>query len=466
MQGPLEDPLDILNQYRSRINHTLQDVYEDWKHPAFKNAGHYKKVFEEGLKLHGDPASGDHTHVDHTSVVAAAIDYWNIRRGPFLELYGRKLEAVAEELASPLLSYMSEESRKLAHVCALQDPDRALEFLSAVKSSKQAEQNAREKNVFPQDNALEKDSLKKQAAEKNSSPLSQKSEEKATSLGGSEVFEELTKQCTQKLYAYLEEKKLDLTPERITRVERQAEKASNFIFHAHTLKGTSPTIKETEHFLLRAKYELDRIPEIRDELTHKWQEAGSYKREKDELIAHIIAERQASIEGRMYLIAKQNGFKAASNLPDLAEKELKINRALTERLAHELIKKHGLSEKTATSCAKDILRYQETHGEKPSSGQMSAMVQISRELDKDGYPASMGSHNIEYLRRRDWDHQFRELSSAGKDLSGFRNFPHDSQTYREIETCVKSYGAESYRETTPARAVEENEKVYSIEMSL
>jgi hypothetical protein len=54
---------------------------------------------------------------------------------------------------------------------------------------------------------------------------------------GADVFEELTKQCIQKLYTYLGEEKRDLTPDLIKRVENQAEKAANFIFHAHTLRA-------------------------------------------------------------------------------------------------------------------------------------------------------------------------------------------------------------------------------------
>ncbi len=101
---------------------TLKDVYKDWKHPAFRKTDHYKRVFEEGLNLHGE---------------AAAIAYWNTRREPFLELYEQKLGMVAQELTSPILSYMSEESRELARSCALEDPDRVLEFLGKIKDSKQ-----------------------------------------------------------------------------------------------------------------------------------------------------------------------------------------------------------------------------------------------------------------------------------------------------------------------------------------
>lgn len=292
-------------------------------------------------------------------------------------------------------------------------------------------------------------------------PLTQEhSKEKPVRINGAQVFAELTKQCAQKLYSYLAEEKIDLTPDLIKRIDRQGERAANFIFHAHTLKGTRPTAKETKYFLLRAKYELNRIPEIRNNIIDGWQKANSYKGEKDELIAHMIAERQASIEGRMYLQAKQAGFTPLPNIPDLAAKELKSHRAQTESLSQELIQKHRLSKSAATSCAKDILRHQETHGEKPTDSQMAAMVQISKELDKQGYPASMGTHNIEYLRRRDGDMQCREMAVQGKDFSGFKNFPHAGENYSQPQARVKS--------DDQAKPVHQQaqEKVYAMDFSM
>lgn len=324
-----------------------------------------------------------------------------------------------------------------------------------------------EKDVPSEKTLVEKVFLEKKTVEKSPITLSQKSEEKTflkektASMKKGGVFEELTQQCVKKLYAYLGEERIDLNPDLIKRVEKQAEKAANFIFHAHTLKGTQPTEKETKHFLLRAKYELDRLPEIRDTIIAGWQKANRYKGEKDELIAHMIAERQASIEGRMYLEAKQRGLPPTPTIPDMAGKELKTNRAKTETLAQDLIKKHGLSETAATNCAKDILRYQETHGEKPSDSQMAAMVQISHELDKKTSPSSMDSHNIEYLRRRDGDLQFRELASQGKDLSGFREFPHKEQSYSQPQTWVKPYETQK-----PARVIEENASDYDLGFSM
>jgi hypothetical protein len=322
-------------------------------------------------------------------------------------------------------------------------------------------------NVSPENPVLVRDSLEKKTIEKNTiSPL-QKSEEqslfkeKTVLMKNQEVFDGLIKECIKKLYAYLGEERIDLNPDLIKRVEKQAEKAANFIFYAHTLKGTQPTEKETKHFLLRAKYELDHIPEIRDTIIADWQKAGSYKGEKDELIAHMIAERQASIEGRMFLKAKQTGLKPLPIIPELAAKELKAHRTKTETFAQELAKKHGLSEAAAIDCAKNILRHQETHGEKPSDSQMAAMAQISCELDKQSYPPSMGFHNIEYLRRRDGDLQFREMAAQGKDLSGFNNFPYKEQSYAQPHTTAKSYKEKSFD-----RSVEENAKSYGMELSI
>ena len=69
------------------------------------------------------------------------------------------------------------------------------------------------------------------------------------------TFQEIEKQCTQYLYNYLEKEKRFLTSELTERISLQAERAANFIYHAHTVKGTNPTVEQTKLFLLRAKYE-------------------------------------------------------------------------------------------------------------------------------------------------------------------------------------------------------------------
>ena len=92
---------------------------------------------------------------------------------------------------------------------------------------------------------------------------------------------------------------------------------------------------------------------------------------------------------------------------------------------------------------------------------MAAMVQISRELDKQGYPSSIGVHNIEYLRRREGDLQFREMISQERDLSGFKGFPHKEQNYSQPHVTAKSYENQK-----SARDIEENVKSYGMELSM
>jgi ATP-dependent exoDNAse (exonuclease V) alpha subunit len=135
----LPDLVGTLNQLRLKINHTIQDVYEDWKHPAFKQADFYKRVFEKGLNEYGEQES---------------VQYWNEKREPYIRVFEEKIEHVERELQSPFLSYMSDKSRDLARKAAFEDPDRALEFLDSVKASKQAEQREQEKSLQHKQDSL------------------------------------------------------------------------------------------------------------------------------------------------------------------------------------------------------------------------------------------------------------------------------------------------------------------------
>jgi hypothetical protein len=127
---------ESLAQEKERVNHTSQDVAEDFKHPAFMRADHYRRVFEEGLKRYGEEK---------------AVEYWQSKRGEFFALYEKKIASVGETLASPLLSYMSQESKGLAYKAAFEDPDKALKFLGQVKEVKQAEIETKEKQTRVRD---------------------------------------------------------------------------------------------------------------------------------------------------------------------------------------------------------------------------------------------------------------------------------------------------------------------------
>ncbi|OJW51839.1 MAG: hypothetical protein BGO67_07395 [Alphaproteobacteria bacterium 41-28] len=260
---------------------------------------------------------------------------------------------------------------------------------------------------------------------KESENLSQpiKAYEKHAPIEGQLIFESVIKHCEKHLYDYLEKEKRHLTPELQEQISIQSKRAANYIFHSHTLKETTPTLEETKLFLLRAKYELNRIPEIRMEIMKDWQREGHFDETKanpqaqgsrNGLMAHMIAQRQASIEGRLYLEAKQKGLNPSYHIPDWAEQEFKNNRQQTKSLAQKIVAKHSLPEKAALYCAKDILRYKETHGEKPTTDQIAKMVQVSKELEGKTYAPRLreyGSHEIEFLRRNTGDLLFRHLSS-------------------------------------------------------
>jgi len=226
-------------------------------------------------------------------------------------------------------------------------------------------------------------------------------------------FEEVEKHCEKYLSDYLKKENRALGSELQNRIKLQAEKAASFIFYAHTLKGTTHTEKETRLHLLRAKYELDRISEIRVELIKEWQHEGIFNEKKDSLIAHMIAERQASIEGRLYFEAKQKGLNPPLNIEDIAKQELGKHRTQTKDLAQKLTEKFALSENAATHCAKDILRYKEIHGEKPTTDQINHMVQISREFEKSNFSSkTIDTPEIEFLRRREGDLLLRDATST------------------------------------------------------
>ena len=121
----------------------------------------------------------------------------------------------------------------------------------------------------------------------------------------------------------------------------------------------------------------------------------------------------------------------------IAERELKENGEQTKELTEKLSQKYGLSESAATLCAKNVLRYKETHGGKPTSGQIESMVQISREIEKRDYAHSskgLGPHEIEFLRRRIGDFLFRNTAFDKK----FPAVPEIQQAQTHAKTSLEA----------------------------
>ena len=206
--------------------------------------------------------------------------------------------------------------------------------------------------------------------------------------------------------------KVPLTLERKQRIPLQAERTATFLLHRYGLEKAEVQEQEMAQLSLRAKYELKRIPEIRRKLIKEWDREGNFDEDKDGIFAHMIADRLASIEGRLYLEAKQRGLNPPSNIEELAQKEIETHRQQTKELAAEIFQKYFLSEKASLECAKNVLRYKETHGEKPSKDQISHIILVEKTLEKNEarYVAQgFKPHEIAFLKRTEADRLFRSL---------------------------------------------------------
>lgn len=189
-------------------------------------------------------------------------------------------------------------------------------------------------------------------------------------------FTKLAQLCEQRLHDILERKNLPLTSGRANRIPIQAERTAAFILHAYGDTSVLPPEHEVVNFSLRAKYELNRLPEIQKDLMEQG-ETNAYR-------AYNIADRLASIEGRLYFEALQKGGEPLHPSFD-AKREFDKNQGQAPQLAAELIRTHYISDKVTLQCARDLLHYRETHGENPSADQLEKMIQISKQLENKEY---------------------------------------------------------------------------------
>lgn len=227
----------------------------------------------------------------------------------------------------------------------------------------------------------------------------------------SNTFTNLIEHCKQRLYDILERDSIPLTPERMDRISQQAERTASFILHAHGVTSFLPREHEMINFSLRAKYELDRFPEIHRDLMDQG-ETNAYS-------AYRIADRLASIEGRLYFDALQKDTDPPFNMPFMAQREFSRYQEQLPHLIEDLARRYSLSETTAHHCAQDLLRCRETHGQDPSAEQMDKMVQIAQKLEsKDDNKYSYDSDKTNFLCSRERDLLFRHGLSydAARDL--------------------------------------------------
>jgi hypothetical protein len=110
------------------------------------------------------------------------------------------------------------------------------------------------------------------------------------------VFSNLVHACEQRLYDILERKNLTVSPERAGRIALQTERTATFILHKHGETNFLPSESEMVNFSLRAKYELERLPEIQQDFINE-EERSPYR-------TYQIADRLASIEERLTFEAR------------------------------------------------------------------------------------------------------------------------------------------------------------------
>ncbi len=295
----------------------------------------------------------------------------------------------------------------------------------------------------PQKNSHTRGAVEKKEAKQ---PLKSERETPAFTLAG-KSFQDIAAYCEKRLHDALARDKKPLTKERTQRFPLQAERIATFLIHAYEHNGPAPTQEEVSFFSLRAKYELNRIPEIRKELIKKWKDKDSFK-ENEGLRAHMIAERLASIEGRLYLKTKQDGTKVPSNIAELAHQKLKKHRAYTPKLAEELSQKYLLSQDIATYSAKDILRYKETHGELPSESQIANIVQIAQKLRIKDYASTLNKKfnrlEADYLQRYEGDLLFKHMSCQKHTDHDAHFFHIQNQSKKSLEILKSEISNEKF----------------------
>lgn len=242
---------------------------------------------------------------------------------------------------------------------------------------------------------------------------SQQTEPTASEISRESNFSKLTHQCEERLHNILERQNLLLTTGRANRIPIQAERTAAFIVHAYGDINALPPENEVLNFSLRAKYELDRLPELQKDLMDQGEE-NAYR-------AYSKADRLASIEGRLYFEALQKGLDSPFNMPFMAKREFEKNQEQASSIAQELIKKNTLSEMAAFQCARDLLHYRETHGEDPSAVQMDKMIQISKKLETKGdshlsYGEDTAERNFLCNRERELLFRYGPSYDTSRDL--------------------------------------------------
>lgn len=370
-------------------------------------------------------------HRENVHVFGSSLDFWRPEKLPeALAKSGEKLSAADYLDGASLNKLMQKNDRLLTKI--FERVSNELEAMGAV--SKKAFWQAadhflgikREKEIRVY-SGFSKEAVREEARAENilktrNEPVSKKIAPENPPLEnlplestepGETNFFKLVHQCKQRLYHLLERENLPLTIERKERISLQAERTAAFILHMHGETSHLPRESEMVNFSLRAKYELDRLPQIQKDQMDQG-ETNAYR-------AYSMADRLASIEGRIYFEALQKGVEEPFNMPFMAKREFNQNQEHVLQLMKNLSDRYFVPQTIAYHFAQDVLRYRETHRENPSSNQMEKMVEISRHLENKEYGYRSYSHDSaesEFLRRREGDLMFRHGHSydVSRDL--------------------------------------------------
>lgn len=330
-------------------------------------------------------------HRENVHVFGSSLDFWRPEKLPeVLAKSGEKLSAADYLDADSLNKLMQKEDHLLTKI--FDRISNELEAMGAV-SKKAFWQvadyflgNNRDKEIRV-DSGFVKESVREEIrAEKvlktRSEPVHKEirienpEPQKVDVVDRESNFSKLVQLCEQRLYDFLERHNMPLTPERENRIPLQAERTAAYIFHSHGETSYLPREDEMVNFSLRAKYELDRLPEIQKDLMDQG-EKSSYR-------AYQIADRLATIEGRLDFEARLKGTEPLYPSYD-AKKELAQHREEFPQLMKELSSRYFLPQTVTSHFAQDVLRYRETHGENPGANQLEKMIQIAQRVEEKGY---------------------------------------------------------------------------------
>ncbi len=185
------------------------------------------------------------------------------------------------------------------------------------------------------------------------------------------------------------------------------------------------TINEDKHSfafenlkqVCRAKYEVERVQDIFKEMmgvnSRKFKSVG-------ELEIHMIAERRASIEGRILQEVFQNKREMPQNLESFANIEVKDNMRKQKVLKIEIAKSHNLSDEVASYTSIFMAHHKDMHGKDPTTDQMKIMIHVSQELIYRKQALKLehcDSREIDYRLIKEGEQLVNIYSVSGKSLS-------------------------------------------------